>query len=357
MNDFRLGTVISTRIRLARNLNGYPFPARLKSDAQAKEIIRSVSATINKVDPFRLYYMDAISEERRLNLVENRLISPALLQSPSRSALLLREIKSSANGDDYVSAEELPQYKYNVSVMINEEDHLREQCIEKGLALRTAYDKLSAMDAQIARSIPFAYDERLGYLTACPTNLGTGVRASVMLFLPALCLGGIMNGLMKSASRLGLTVRGAYGEGSDAKGYTFQISNEVTLGVNEDYILGEVEKVVKKIVDMEAEARVSLQRGERAYEVKDRCLRAYGLLTNCALLSHDELDELTADLKLGVCLGYLQCADLGEIDELDSKMLPSNLDVLAGRTLTEAERDTYCAQYVGAKIGKLVTKV
>ena len=357
MIDYTLGTVISTRIRLARNLNGYPFPARLKSNAQAKEIIRSVSASVNKVDAFRLYYMDGISEERALNLVENRLISPALLNTPSRSALLLKEVKYPGSKDEYVSAEELPQYKYNISIMINEEDHLREQCIEKGLALKTAYEKLSEKDAQIARSIPFAYDERLGYLTACPTNLGTGLRASVMLFLPALQLGGMMNGVIKRVDRLGLTVRGAYGEGSVAKGYTYQISNEVTLGVSEEDILGEVENVVKKIVELEAEERNSLKSGELAFTVKDRCLRAYGILTNCVLLTHEELDGLIADLKLGVCLGYLHIDDLGELDELDSKMMPSNLDILAGRPLTEHERDTYCAQQVSATVSKLVSKM
>ncbi len=332
-----LGTVVSSRIRLARNLNGLPFPARLKSDAQAKEIIRSVSAAVNKVDEFRLYYMDGISEDEALNLVENRLISPALLQKPSRSAALINE-------------------KGDISIMINEEDHLREQCISGGLSLRSAYERMSEKDSLIARSIPFAYDEQLGYLTACPTNLGTGLRASVMMFLPALELGNIMSDVIKSVTRLGLTVRGAYGEGTRAKGYIYQISNEVTLGVTEEKILGQVENVVGKIVEMEAEERRQLKSSEASVDIKDRCLRAYGLLTNCALLTHGELDDLCADLKLGVCLGYLNCENIEAIDELTFKMKPSNLNVRAGRILEERERDIYCAHQVSQKIKNLVTK-
>lgn len=337
MVDFRLGTIVSSRIRLARNLNGLPFPARLKSDRQAKEIIRSVSAAVNKVDEFRLYYMDGISEDEAINLVENRLISPALLSTPSRSAALINE-------------------KGDISIMINEEDHLREQCISSGLSLRSAYERMSEKDGLIARSIPFAYDEQLGYLTACPTNLGTGLRASVMLFLPALDLGGVMPDVIKSVTRLGLTVRGAYGEGTKAKGYIYQISNEVTLGVTEEAVLSQVENLVNKIVEMEAAERRQLQGCEASVVVKDRCLRAYGLLTNCALLSHEELDDLCADLKLGVCLGYLKCDDIEAIDALTLKMKPSNVNVLTGRVLDERELDIYRAQQVAAKIKNLVAK-
>lgn len=338
MVDYKLGTVISSRIRLARNLNGLPFPARLKSDRQAKEIIRSVSAAVNKVDEFRLMYMDGITEDEALNLVENRLISPALLSAPSRSAVLINE-------------------KGDLSIMINEEDHLREQCICGGLSLRAAYEKLSQKDSLIARSIPFAYDEQLGYLTACPTNLGTGLRASVMLFLPALEIGGVMPDVIKSVTRLGLTVRGAYGEGTQAKGYNYQVSNEVTLGVDEEKILSQVESVVSKIVEMEAAERQRLIGCEAAVALKDRCLRAYGILTNCALMTHGELDGLCADLKLGACLGYLKIDDIAAVDELTLKMKPSNLNVLSGRVLEERERDVYCAMQVSNKIKNLVTKI
>lgn len=337
MVDYTVGTVISSRVRLARNINGYPFPAKLKSDRQAKEIIRSVSSAINKVDEFSLKYMDGISDDDAQMLVENRLISPALISSPSRSAVLIN-----AAGD--------------ISVMINEEDHLREQCIRSGLSLRSSYADMSAKDSLIARSLPFAYDEQLGYLTACPTNLGTGLRASVMLFLPALNIGGLMPEVVKSARRLGLTVRGAYGEGSNAEGYTYQISNEVTLGVTEEAVLNLVEQVVSKIVELEASERERLKAGDSGLALKDKCLRAYGTLTNCALMSSEEFDRLCASLKLAVCLGYLKINDVSAIDELALKMKPSNLNVLADRKLTAAERDKYRATYASNRIKSLVTK-
>lgn len=337
MADLTLGTVISSRIRLARNINGYPFPAKLKSDGQAKEIIRSVSSAINKVDEFALKYMDGISEDEALNLVENRLISPALLQTPSRSAVLIND-----RGD--------------ISIMINEEDHLRQQCIRGGMSIRQAYADLSEKDSLIARSLPFAYDEQLGYLTACPSNLGTGLRASVMLFLPAISLGGLMPDVVKSARRLGLTVRGAYGEGSGADGYTYQLSNEVTLGVTEENVLTLVEQVVSRVVEIEASERDRLKKGEEGLALKDKCLRAYGTLTNCALMSHGEFDKLCADLKLAVCLGYVKINDISAIDELMLKMKPSNLNVLAGRTLSAKERDEYRATYSSNRIKSLCTK-
>ena len=336
MTDFMQGTVVSSRIRLARNLNGYPFPERLKSDKQAKEIIRSVSSAINKVDEFRLYYMDSISDDDALNLVENHLISPALLKKPARSAALINEAG-------------------NVSIMINEDDHLREQCIQSGLSLRSSYAIMSAKDSLIARSIAFAYDEQLGYLTACPTNLGTGLRASVMMFLPALAIGGLMPELVSRARRNGLTIRGAYGEGSSAEGYTYQLSNEVTLGVSEEEILTQVEEAVSKVEELEAVERKNLRNGANGLALKDKCLRAYGILTNCALMPSEEFSSLCADLKLAACLGYLNC-DTTRIDELTIKMKPSNLNVLAGRKLTSEERDSYRAQYASNRIKSIVSK-
>lgn len=323
--------VASSRIRLARNLNGYPFPARLKDDKQAKEIIRAVSSAINKVDEFKLYYMDGITEEEALNLVENHLVSPLLLKRPHYSAAVINE-------------------RRNISIMINEEDHLREQCIEKGFALREAFATMSEKDNIIARSIQFAYDEQLGYLTACPTNLGTGLRASVMLFLPALTMSSLMPRVIRSANRLGLTVRGMYGEGSQAEGYMYQLSNEVTLGVTEDEILTQVEEVVCRVAEMEESERLKLRSGERATGIKDTCLRSYGVLANCALMPSEEFENLCANLKLGCCLGYFNVGSIGWIDELIIRMKPSNLNLLAGRKLTPAERDIYRADYASRHI-------
>ena len=331
MNDLS-ATVVSTRVRLARNIEGYPFPSHLKDEKQAREIIRLVTSGLSRLDgfnddQFNVYYMDSISDEQAQILKENHLISPNLIKNRRMSAAII-------NTDE------------SVSVMINEEDHLREQCIVKGLQLKTAYNTMSQIDTRISNTMKFAYDEQLGFLTACPTNLGTGLRASVMFFLPALSINGIMPKVVRSISRLGLTVRGIYGEGSDAEGYMYQISNEVTLGVSEEEILTQVEEVVKKVVQLEEAERESLKNGPSSLEVQDECLRSYGILTNCAKLTTGELIKYSANVKLGACLGYINISDVSQIDDLVMKMRPANINAAASRQLSPIERDIYRAEYV-----------
>lgn len=329
-------TVNSTRIRLARNLEGFPFPSHLKSEKQAREIIRLVSSGLARLDEFRLIYMDNISQAEAASLMENHLISPNLIEGKRFSAALINR-------------------EENVSIMINEEDHLREQSIVKGFDLKLAYETMSEIDNSISRSMKFAFDEQFGYLTACPTNLGTGLRASVMLFLPALTINGLMPKIIKSVSHLGLTVRGIYGEGSNAEGYVYQISNEVTLGVTEAEILREVGDVVSKVCALEEVERQSLKNGSAALEIKDECLRSYGIITNCAKMDSNELVRLAANVKLGACLGYINIKDITKIDDLVVKMRPANINKAAQRELKPLERDTYRAQYA-AKFLKNIVK-
>lgn len=329
--------VVSTRVRLARNLEGYPFPSHLKDEKQAKEIIRLVAAAISRsqYEEFRLYHMDTISKEKALSLKENHLISPNLITNKRISAALINHEES-------------------VSVMINEEDHLREQCIVKGLDLRLAYEGVSEIDGNISRAMKFAYDEQFGYLTACPTNLGTGMRASVMMFLPAITLRGKMPEVIRLLYPKGLTVRGIYGEGSEAEGYMYQISNETTLGVTEEEILARVAKFVGKISELEKSERATLAKGANCLDLRDECMRSYGILTNCAKLSTDELIRLTANVKLGVCLGFTELDDVSLIDELVVKMRPSNINSAAERELTPIERDVYRAQYTAKYLKKIL---
>lgn len=333
MNDYST-IAVSTRVRLARNIEGYPFPSHLKDARQAKDIIRLVTSGLARYTDFKIYYMNAISESEANSLKENHLISPNLIAHSNRSAALINSEGS-------------------ISVMINEEDHLREQCIVKGLDLRLAYDTMSEIDAHISNSMKFAYDEQFGYLTACPTNLGTGLRASVMLFLPALSINGMMPRVVKSVSRMGLTVRGIYGEGSRAEGYVYQISNEVTLGVTEEQILSEVQDIVEKICKLETSEREELKNGADALDIRDECMRAYGILTNCAKLTTEELVRYAACVKLGACLGYIPLSDVTQIDELSVKMRPSNINASAGKELSAVERDVYRAQYTAKYLKKL----
>ncbi len=335
MNSLSDGTIVSTRIRLARNLEGYPFPSHLKDENQAKEIIRLISSGLNKFDDFMLYYMDGITESQANFLKENHLISPALIAKKKSGAALINEDES-------------------VSVMINEEDHLREQCIVKGLQLKNAYNKISDIDSKIGKSIKFAYDEQLGYLTACPTNIGTGLRASVMLFLPALTINGGMKAIIRSISRQCLTVRGVYGEGSEAEGYMYQVSNEITLGYSEEEIIFRVEEIVRKICEIEDAERGKLKTGDNNLIVKDKCMRAYGVATNCVVLSSSELARLAADIKLGACLGYIPMADISAIDEIVERMQPYNISHSAGRELSVGDRDIYRAEYTAGHLKKLI---
>lgn len=334
IDDYAKGTVVSTRVRLARNLDGYPFPSRLNYK-QSREIIRRVSSGLSRFDNFRLIYMDDVSDDDARLLVENHLVSPNLIKNRRGGAALI-------NNEEFLS------------IMINEEDHLREQCIVNGLDLFIAYNTMSEIDEQLAKSVKFAYDEQLGYLTACPTNLGTGLRASVMLFLPALTLSGRINDVIRSATPRGLTVRGIYGEGSKAEGYTYQISNERTLGINEEDILTVTQNSVRKVIEYEASARADLVSGSAALKIKDKCLRSLGIVTNCAVISSEEFRELCSYVKLGACLGFIPISDVAAIDSLVVKMQPANLNAAASRQLSAEERDTYRATQGGLKIAALL---
>ena len=317
---------VSTRIRLARNFKDYPFPNRLTDPALAQEIVHLVSEELRDVESFRLYRMSNVGEETAQFLRERNLISQDLLKNRAISAVLVLEDES-------------------VSVMINEEDHIREQYFRKGFDLETAYERLSGIDDLIASAIPFAYDRQLGYLTACPTNLGTGLRASVMLFLPAAARAGLMRGIAEELSRDGLTVRGAYGEGSGAEGALYQISNERTLGPSEGEILGAVESAVCRLIRTEREERARLLREDRA-GIADVVLRSLGILTNCVRLTMREFMRYMANVKLGVALGLLS-GSLEELDGLIMNVRPANIDQLNGGPPEEGGYDIFRAAYVG----------
>lgn len=332
-NDYMSGTQVSTRIRLARNLDGYPFPSHLTDPKQARDIIRRVSSSLNRVDEFQLYYMNGIDGDVANSLVENHLISPALVRNSHAAALINRE--------------------ESVSIMINEEDHLREQCIVKGADLKLAYDTMSEIDNKIGKFIKFAFDEELGYLTACPTNLGTGLRASVMLFLPMLTLSGRMPKVIRNISRLGLTVRGVYGEGSVAEGYMYQISNEVTLGLEEETIISEVEKAVLEVVGLEARAREELVKKD-LIGVKDECRRSFGILTNCEKVSFKEFLQLVSNVKLGAALGYVNIRDISKLDDLIVAVRPANINLYSDREVSETEQDVCRAAKCFSALSKAV---
>lgn len=334
-------TVASTRVRLARNLAGYPFPNRLEP-AAGKEIVRTVSEEACLLHPFKLYSMDEIAENVAQSLCDDHLISSELASNLACGAALI---------DEEGEGEDGPRGKY--SVMINEEDHLREQYIIRGLNLMLAYRRLSAFDDGLSRSLRFAFDNKLGYLTACPTNLGTGLRASVMLFLPGLTRTKKMKTVIRIMSGLGHTVRGVYGEGSAADGYMYQISNEVTLGVGEEYILSEVQRAVLEIVNLESQARKNMLDADFD-GIKDECMRAYGILTNCYKISYDEFLRHASAVKLGAAVGFLSVPDFSALDGLLAEVRPANIGLRFEEPLTPAERDKRRAAQSRTVLKKIV---
>ena len=318
--------VVTTRIRLARNFADYPFPNRLKNVVQAREIVRLIAAELKHTDTFDQYDMNNIPPERAAFLKERNLISRDLIENRRISAA-------------FISRDE------SISVMVNEEDHVREQYFLREYNLEKVYERISGIDDINSETIPFAYDKELGYLTACPTNLGTGLRASVMLFLPALSRKDLMREIMPSLYELGLTVRGSYGEGSGAEGELFQISNELTLGLSEEEILRSVKDAVEKIVEFELRERDQmLLDDERG--LRDKVLRSYGILTNCATMEEGEFMQRMADVKLGVATKILH-GNMSDLDNLVVAMRPANINRLNGAPLGEGDRNAYRAEYAG----------
>ena len=337
--EFIRNIVVSTRIRLARNLAGFPFPSKMRKAHEA-EVLHLVDTALQTVDrgEYRRYNLTELKSSELSLMQERYLISPALTQNMENRAV-------------FVSTDS------SVSIMVNEEDHLREQFFFKGFdrtaALR-AFERLSALDDGLAEMLDFAYDNRLGFLTACPTNLGTGMRASVMMFLPGLTLNGQIRALNREYKSKGMTIRGSTGEGSSAEGYLYQVSNERTLGWSEKDIFEEVTEFVMKICDLEIRAREELKRKEET-ELLDRCLRSYGTLTNCALLDVSEFNSRIVDVRLGGVLGFLKVPDWQKFHEFIEDMRPAAFSK-NNHLEWESEQvyDEMRAETVGTVLPKLV---
>lgn len=278
--------VVSTRVRLARNLEKYPFPALLKSE-EKKKVSKEIEDTILKsnstlADDFEIINMSDISENERTALAEKHLISPEMAQNVDGSVMI--------NKDE------------NMSIMLMEEDHIRLQIIMGGSKLKDAWELADKVDNVIEENADYAFSEEFGYLTACPTNTGTGMRASVMMHLPALTYTNNINKIISSASALGLTVRGLYGEGSRAYGNLYQISNQVTLGISEKEIIDMLENITGQICRHEQEARENLKKNG---ETEDKLWRSYGILKYARSISSSEAKSLISDVILGENMGII----------------------------------------------------
>ncbi|MGE6260842.1 protein arginine kinase [Heyndrickxia sporothermodurans] len=313
--------VLSSRIRLARNFKQYNFPT-LFSNEEAREVISKVEEVL-QTESFpnqnELLRMDNLQNLQKKVLVEKHLISPNLAEDSSHGAVVL-------------SGEE------DVSIMLNEEDHIRIQCLFPGLQLKEALEKASNIDDLLEEHIDYAFSEKLGYLTSCPTNVGTGLRASVMVHLPGLILTQQMNRIIPAINQLGLVVRGIYGEGSEALGNIFQISNQITLGKTEIDIVEDLISVVQQIVAQERSAREALIKTSNI-QLEDRVFRSYGVLANSRIIESKEAARCLSDVRLGIDTGYIKNVSKNILNELMILTQPGFLQQYAGGPLRPHERD------------------
>ncbi|NLC50734.1 MAG: protein arginine kinase [Firmicutes bacterium] len=325
--------VLSSRVRLARNIKKVPFPY-LASDSQTQEVLdivtRAASKGGDKYKDFRFIKMHEISSLERKVLVEKHLISPLLAKQTNNGAVLLRKDES-------------------VSIMINEEDHLRLQSLLPGLQLEQALKLINEYDDKLESVIDYAVDERYGYLTTCPTNVGTGMRASVMLHLPGLVLTKQIDRILTAIPKVGLAVRGLYGEGTEMVGNLLQISNQVTLGQSEGEIIRNIYGVTRQIIKQEEQARQSLL-NEGREKLADRVFRALGILKYARLITSAEAMRLLSDLRLGLDLGLVTELNRRMVNELMVIIRPACLQYISKKELPPRERDVERAVQIRRRI-------
>jgi protein arginine kinase len=324
--------VLSTRIRLARNLSGVPFTHRARAE-QLSGVVLSVSGAARRAGSFAdslLLRMDEMAPVERQILVERHLVSHELGDGARPRGLL-------------IGAEQ------RLSLMINEEDHLRLQCMVPGFQLAEAWSAADAADDDLDQTLDFAFTDDIGYLTACPTNAGTGLRASVLIHLPALVLLDEIQKVLKSIMNVGLNVRGLYGEHSDVMGNLFQISNQRTLGISERDSIESLERVTREIMQQEERARERMMRDARV-QVEDKVWRAYGTLRYCRSIHSREVINLCSAVRLGVALGLEGLCPLHLLNELLIVTQPAHLQRLHGGELSPTERNVFRARVVRERL-------
>jgi len=326
------GTVVSSRIRLARNIKNAAFPG-WAGEEECEKIWNDLKGSLVELDTMKPALAVAMADLSSLDkqiLLERHLISREHADKGKGSGLVVREDEE-------------------IAIMVNEEDHLRLQAMRPGLDLHQTWERIDQADTQVEGEVRYAFSPKLGYLTACPTNVGTGIRASVMLHLPALVLMEEITPIIKGMGKIGLAVRGLWGEGTEATGNLFQISNQITLGDSEENIISNLEQIVLEIVEHEKNACARLME-KKETSVRDHVGRAYGILTNAHILTSKEALDLLSALSLGVGLRILKNVDRQVIDELLLLTQPGHLQKISGGTLKPKERDQARAELVRTKL-------
>lgn len=335
--DADSAVVLTSRIRLARNVTGAPFPGWARKEERI-ELLASLREKIEALPDMKDAFsqeLDTLSSVQKQVLVERHLISREQAARGEGSATVVNRSQT-------------------LSVMINEEDHLRLQSIRSGLHLREAYDLITSVDMELEKTLPYAFDHELGYLTACPTNLGTGLRASAMLHLPGLVISDHIGQVIQAVGKLGLAVRGIFGEGTESLGHLFQISNQSTLGESEQNIISRLERVIRKVRDHERNARLKLIEDDPQM-VADKIARAYGLLRYAYVIDSKEALTHLSLIRLGSDMGCFPQEAIRLCDTLLMDIEPAHLQHAAGKKLTPEERDTNRAEIIRDRLQSLPT--
>ena len=324
--------VISTRVRLARNLVEFPFVTKATAEDRQKieEVVREALRSSKLARKMDYLALDGSTPLDLTFLVERHLISKELAEADGRRGVAVGEHET-------------------VSLMVNEEDHLRIQVLRSGLDIKGSWKRIDKMDDILGEGLNYAFSDRLGYLTACPTNVGTAMRVSVMLHLPALGMRGDMERVFRAVAKLNLAVRGLYGEGTEAHGDFYQVSNQVTLGKSEAEILETVGKVVPRIVQYERLARRKLV-AEHRDVLEDKIWRSYGTLKTARTISSAETMKLLSHLRLGVNLGLVSDVAIRELNELFLLTQPAHLQKIQGHEMPSEDRDVLRAEFIRKRL-------
>lgn len=326
--------VMSSRIRLARNLDGVSFPL-IATEKQLEEILYFIEKEFNQqslpsYSDFEFLRLSELKQIQKHALVEKHLISPHLIERSDNAAVLISKNEQ-------------------VSIMVNEEDHIRTQLYFPGFQLERALRESFQIDDWLEEKLDFAFDENFGYLTTCPTNVGTGMRASVMMHLPALAITSRLNRMVPAINQIGLVVRGLYGEGSEARGNIFQISNQVTLGRSEEDIIDDLNGIVQKLIEQEREVRQNLVQ-ETPIELENRIFRSLGTLKYSRIIESKEAAQCLSDVRLGIDLGFIKHIPRSILNELVVLTQPAFLQQYAKKRLSAGERDIFRASLIRERL-------
>ena len=320
--------VISSRIRLARNLKNDTFPL-YSSKEEAANTLKKIQEVVQEIfsdGEYEFYNLEQLEPRDRMRFMENHLISPGLVEQTGKSAFYLRNDE-------------------RATIMINEEDHLRLQTLFPGLRLNEAWEECEQIDDYLESKLDYAFHPEYGYLTSCPTNVGTGLRASVMLHLPAMTMTGYIMGLMDALKKIGLTIRGIYGEGTEAVGHLYQISNQLTLGETEQEIIKKIDEIATEVKNREKNTRNFIMEN-RKIEIEDKVYRAIGILQNARMITSNEAMEQISIVKLGADLGLIEGEKYNNLIELMMNIKPGNIQYRSNKTMDRTERDVLRANII-----------